>query len=67
MSKSYIYLQDNLFITFSIKIYIQIVDIPIGTNCNRIGVDIFSLLRESLHVTKIKLILFKLPKLFLNT
>ena len=35
------YLLDNIFTRFGSKLYRQIVDIPIGTNCATLLVDLF--------------------------
>ena len=40
----FFYLLDNIFIRFGTKLYTQIVGIPMGTNCDPLGVDLnFSL------------------------
>ena len=37
------YLLDNIFIRFGTKLYRQIVDVPIGTNCASLIADLFFL------------------------
>ena len=41
MCEALIYLLDNIFIRFGTKLYIQIVGIPMGTNCAPLVADLF--------------------------
>ena len=41
MCAALIYLLDNIYISFSTKLYRQTVDIPMGTNCAPLGADLF--------------------------
>ena len=41
------YLLDNVFIRFSLKLYRQIVGIPMGTNCAPLVADLFLFCYES--------------------
>ena len=41
------YLLDNIFIRFGSKLYRQIVDIPMGTNCAPLVADLFLFCYES--------------------
>ena len=41
MCEALIYLLDNIYIRFSIKLYRQVVGIPMGTNCAHLVADLF--------------------------
>ena len=41
MCEALIYLLDNIYIRFGTKLYRQIVDIPMGTNCALLVADLF--------------------------
>ena len=41
MCEALIYLLDNIYIRFGIKLYRQIVGIPMGTNCAPLVADLF--------------------------
>ena len=41
MCEALIYILDNIYITFSTKLFRQVVDIPMSTNCARLVADLF--------------------------
>ena len=65
VSEAFVYLFDNIFITFGTKVYRQTIGIPMGTNCAHLVADFFFLFcyeRDfiSLSHGKIRLTLLRL-------
>ena len=48
------YLLDNKFIRFGLKLYIQVVSIPIGTNCAPLVANLFLFCYERDYVVSVR-------------
>ena len=53
MCEALIYLLDNIYIRFGTKLYRQIVDIPMGTNCAPLVADLFLFCYERVIMTSL--------------